>query len=92
MALSSNSLPFINLKALYTKPRVKTPQQNGVAERKHPDILNITRALVFQFGLPKVFWNFTVAYSIFLLNRLPSSAIKDKTPFKLLYNQPPNLS
>jgi len=46
---------------------VETPQQNRVVERKHQHILNITRALIFQSNLPKLFWNFVVSRAIFLL-------------------------
>ncbi|CAM8909147.1 unnamed protein product [Rhodiola kirilowii] len=33
-----------------------TPQQNGLAERKHRHILEIARALMFEASLPKKFW------------------------------------
>lgn len=69
---------------------VETPQQNGIAERKHQHILGVTRALMFHSGLPKTFWNFAVAHAIFLINRIPSAFLKDTSPYEVIRHQLPS--
>jgi len=71
---------------------VETPQQNGVVERKHQNILNITRALIFQSNLPKLFWNFAASHAVFLFNRLPSKVLHNKSPYDILNGSSPDLS
>ncbi|XP_059315208.1 retrovirus-related Pol polyprotein from transposon RE1 isoform X2 [Lycium ferocissimum] len=70
---------------------VYTPQQNGIAERKHRTILDMARALRFQASIPLRFWGECVVTAVYLLNRLPSKILKFKSPFELLYNHPPSL-
>ncbi|KAL3638973.1 Beta-galactosidase 8 [Castilleja foliolosa] len=57
-----------------------TPQQNGIAERKNRTILEKTRALLFDSGVPTNFWPEAVATSVYLLNRLPTKILDFKTP------------
>jgi len=64
---------------------IETPEQNGLVERKHQHIMNVTRALLFQSSLSQNFWNFAVLYAVNLINCLPTPFLKDSTPFEILY-------
>ena len=41
---------------LHQRSIIKTPQHNGVVERKHRHFLDTARALRFQASFPKQFW------------------------------------
>uniref|UniRef100_A0A2N9FUB4 Integrase catalytic domain-containing protein n=1 Tax=Fagus sylvatica TaxID=28930 RepID=A0A2N9FUB4_FAGSY len=64
---------------------VRTPQQNGIAERKNGPILAIARALMLQMHVPKSFWADAVLTATYLLNRMPSRVLKGKSPFEILF-------
>ncbi|CAL5403595.1 unnamed protein product [Camellia sinensis] len=60
-----------------------TPQQNGVTERKNRTLMEMTRCLLHEKVLQKKFWAEAANTAIFLLNRLPTRALKRKTPFEV---------
>ncbi|TYJ99556.1 Retrovirus-related Pol polyprotein from transposon TNT 1-94 [Cucumis melo var. makuwa] len=68
-----------------------TPQQNGVSERRNRYIMEMTRCMLHEKSLPKKFWAKAANTVVFLQNRLPTKAVKEKTPFEAWYGYKPSL-
>uniref|UniRef100_A0A2N9HQ74 Integrase catalytic domain-containing protein n=1 Tax=Fagus sylvatica TaxID=28930 RepID=A0A2N9HQ74_FAGSY len=69
-----------------------TPQQNGVAERKHRHLIQCALALLSESKLPISFWSHAVSTATHIVNRLPTPNLKHKTPWELLFQKPPDIS
>ena len=57
-----------------------TPQQNGVAERKNRTVMNMVRSLLVEKNVPRKFWAEAVNWAFYVLNRCPTSSVKEMTP------------
>ena len=57
-----------------------TSQQNGVAKRKNRTIMNMVRSMLSEKRVPKQFWPEAVKWTIYVLNRSHTLAVKNVTP------------
>nr|CAN62159.1 hypothetical protein VITISV_041771 [Vitis vinifera] len=74
----------------FSTPR--TPQQNGVVERKNKTLQEMARTMLNENNLPKYFWAEAVNTSCYVLNRILLRPILNKTPYELWKNKKPNIS
>lgn len=67
-----------------------TPQQNGLAERKHRHIIELSLAIMSQAFIPHKYWDEIFSSVVYLINRLPSST--SSIPCTTLFNKTPDYS
>ena len=65
-------------------------EQNGKVERKHRHIVETGLALLAQAKMSLKFWQEAFSYATFIINKLVSPLLKNKTPFELLYSFKPD--
>ena len=61
-----------------------TSQQNGVAELKHRQLLDITRTLLIEMHVPSYLWSDALMTATYLQNRLPSAPLGGAIPLHRL--------
>ncbi|KAM1079132.1 hypothetical protein ACFX2B_013731 [Malus domestica] len=66
-----------------------TPEQNGMAERKHRHVVETTITLLQTAKLPSQFWSFACQTTIYLINRMPTPILHNQSPFEALYGVVP---
>ena len=69
-----------------------SPQQNGVAERKNRTIIEMSRSMMNEKGLPKKFWAEATNTAVYILNRCPTKAVQNMTPLEAWSCEKPSVS
>ncbi|GJY73494.1 putative ribonuclease H-like domain-containing protein [Tanacetum coccineum] len=70
----------------------RTPQQNGVAERKNRTLIEAARTMLADSFLPNTFWAEAVSTACYVLNRVLVTKPHNKTPYELLTSKIPIIS
>nr|GEV80342.1 putative ribonuclease H-like domain-containing protein [Tanacetum cinerariifolium] len=78
------------IKREYSNPR--TPQQNGVAERKNKTLIEAARTMLADSKLPTMFWTKAVRTACYVLNRVFVTNPHNKTPYALMMGNIPTVS
>ncbi|KAJ9542182.1 LOW QUALITY PROTEIN: hypothetical protein OSB04_028688 [Centaurea solstitialis] len=71
----------------YSAP--KTPQQNGVAERRNRTLIEAARTMLVDSKLPITFWAEAVNTACYVQNRVLIVKSKGKTPYELFEKKKP---
>lgn len=66
--------------------------KTGLQRRKHRHIIDTSITLLQTTLLPPSFWSFFASQAlVYLINRMPSSTLDNKSPFKALFNSIPEI-
>jgi len=66
-----------------------TPEQNGLAERRHRHIVETGLTLLSHAFVPIKFWTAVFCTAVFLINRLPTSVLGYKSPHEVVFGSAP---
>ena len=68
-----------------------SPQQNGVVERHNRTLLEMTRSILKHMTVPNLLWGEAVRHSTYLINKIATRSLVEKTPYEALRSRKLNL-
>ncbi|XP_050919464.1 uncharacterized protein LOC127137007 [Lathyrus oleraceus] len=91
--LRVNNTYMLNLDyvSLHNFSALRTPQQNGVVERRNRVLEELTRTMLNEGNLLKYFWADVISTACYVLNRILIRHILNKNPYELLRGRKPNV-
>ncbi|KAH0813975.1 hypothetical protein GEV33_008816 [Tenebrio molitor] len=91
--LSNDITKYLKSKGIQHELTIRyTPQQNGVAERMNRTLMERARCMLLGSKLEKCLWTEAILTAAYLVNRSPTSSLKDQVPAELWYGEKPNLN
>jgi hypothetical protein len=69
-----------------------TPEQNGLAERKHRHIVELGLATLLHAHIPQQHWPSVFESVVFVINRLPAAPLFHISPYQKLFDKIPDYS
>ncbi|GJU07985.1 integrase, catalytic region, zinc finger, CCHC-type containing protein, partial [Tanacetum coccineum] len=76
----------------HQKTVLRTPQQNGVVERRNRTLVEAARTMLIFSKAPMFLWAEAVATACYTQNRSLIHTRHDKTPYELVHNKKPDLT
>nr|GEZ23670.1 hypothetical protein [Tanacetum cinerariifolium] len=90
---NANLIEFCESKGIrWDYSNARTPQQNGVVERKNQTLIEDARTMLADSLLPTIFWSEAVATACYVLNRVLVTKPHHKTPYELLIGDKHSIS
>nr|GEW44219.1 ribonuclease H-like domain-containing protein [Tanacetum cinerariifolium] len=84
---------FCEMKGILRQHSVaRTPQQNGVAERRNKTLIEPARTMLADLKLPTTFWAEAVNTACYVQNIVLDVKAHNKTPYELFHGRTPALS
>ncbi|KAG7552453.1 Integrase catalytic core [Arabidopsis thaliana x Arabidopsis arenosa] len=68
-----------------------SPQQNGVVERRNRTLMEMTRSILKHMNIPNYLWGEAVRHATYLINRVATRTLTDKTPYEAYKGKKPNI-
>ena len=68
-----------------------SPQQNGVVERRNRTVVAMARSLLKEMNLLLELWGEAARHAVYLLNRLPTRSLSEKTPYEAWKGYKPDI-
>lgn len=69
-----------------------TPYQNEMVEHKNRTMVEMAQCLLKGCGLLTEFWVEAIATSVYLINRSPTQAVRNKIPYEVWHEEKPNVN
>nr|GEW22061.1 hypothetical protein [Tanacetum cinerariifolium] len=84
---------FCKMKGIMRQYSVaRTPQQNGVAERRNKTLIEASSTMLVDLKLPTTFWAEAVNTACYVQNRVLVVKPHNKTPYELFHGRTPALT